>query len=134
MVGVVVATHGKLGEELVRTAEAVVGPLPRIRSLGVVASEPDVRGQLGQAIDAMEEGQGVLVLTDLFGGSSTNLCLSFLEERHVEVITGVNLPMLLKLTSLRRDGVTLDTLARELTASAQQSIFLVSEKLRARRA
>ena len=134
MVGVVVATHGKLAEELVRTAETVVGPLANVRTLGVVASSPDGRAELEQAIEAVEEGQGVLVLTDLFGGSPTNLCLGFLSDRHVEVITGVNLPMLLSLTSHRKDSVSLEALAQELTTTAQKSIFLVSEKLRARRA
>jgi PTS system mannose-specific IIA component len=132
MVGVVVATHGKLAEELVRTAEGVVGPLAHVKSVGVVASAPDVLQQVQHAIDEMEEGQGVLVLTDLFGGSPTNLCLQCLSSRHVEVITGVNLPMLLKLGSLRKDGVALEKLAHDVAALAQESIFLVSEKLRQR--
>jgi PTS system mannose-specific IIA component len=132
MVGVVVATHGKLAEELVRTAEAVVGPLKGVKTVGVDTSVPNVREQVQDAIDAMEQGQGVLVLTDLFGGSPTNLCLQCLAQRHVEVITGVNLPMLLRLGTLRKDGVPLEQLARDVTASAQESIFLVSEKLRQR--
>src|SRR5262245_60743616 len=130
MVGVVVATHGKLAEELLRTAEQVVGPLGRVKTLGIVASMPDVREQVQDAIDEMEQGEGVLVLTDLFGGSPTNLCLQCLSSRHVEVITGVNLPMLLKLVSLRKEGVSLEALAKALAAAAQQSIALVSERLR----
>jgi mannose PTS system EIIA component len=134
MIGVVVATHGKLAEELIRTAEGVVGPLGRVKPVGVVASQPDVARQVSAAIDEMEEGQGVLVLTDLFGGSPTNLCLQCLGSRHIEVVTGVNLPMLLKLASMRRDGVPLEVLARDVTTLAQESIFLVSEKLRQRSA
>jgi PTS system mannose-specific IIA component len=130
MVGVVVATHGKLAEELLRTAEQVVGPLARVKTLGIVASMPDVREQVQDAIDEMEQGDGVLVLTDLFGGSPTNLCMQCLGSRHVEVITGVNLPMLLKLVSLRKEGVSLEVLAKALAAAAQQSIALVSERLR----
>jgi PTS system mannose-specific IIA component len=130
MVGVVVATHGKLAEELIRTAEQVVGPIARIKPVGVDASAPDPRAAVKSAIDAMEEGQGVLVLTDLFGGSPTNLCLQCLTSSHVEVITGVNLPMLLKLGSLRKDSVPLEELARSMTRFAQQSISLVSEELR----
>lgn len=133
MVGVVVATHGKLAEELLRTAEQVVGPLARVKTVGVVASAPNVRELVAHAIDEMEEGQGVLVLTDLFGGSPTNLCLECLgSTRRVEVITGVNLPMLLKVGSMRKDGVPLETLAREVAQGAQESIFIVSEKLRQR--
>jgi mannose PTS system EIIA component len=132
MVGLVVATHGRLAEELVRTAEQVVGPLARTRAVGVVNTAPDPRDAVAQAIDEMEEGQGVLVLTDLFGGSPTNLCLSCLGTRHIEVITGVNLPMLLKVSSMRSDKITLEVLARDIAATAHESIFLVSQKLRER--
>ena len=132
MVGVVVATHGKLAEELLRTAEQVVGPLPRVKAFGVEASQADAGDLVAKAIDEMEQGQGVLVLTDLFGGSPTNLCLGCLAKgsRHVEVITGVNLPMLLRLASLRKDSVTLEALAAAIIKTAQESIFLVSQKLR----
>ena len=132
MVGIVVATHGKLAEELVRTAEGVVGPLARVKTVAVVASEENPREVVARAIDEMDEGQGVLVLTDLFGGSPTNLCLQCLTARHFEVITGVNLPMLLKLGSSRKDGVVLESLARDVAQAAQESIFIVSEKLRQR--
>lgn len=134
MIGVVVATHGRLAEELVRTAEGVVGTLARVKPLGVVASAPDAQQQVDRAIDEMEEGEGVLVLTDLFGGSPTNLCLPCLASRHVEVLTGVNLPMLLKLGSLRKPGVDLEQLAKGLADAARQGIALLSEKLRERRA
>jgi PTS system mannose-specific IIA component len=130
MVGVVVATHGKLAEELVHTAEQVVGPLARVKAVGIFAAQSDSKGDLARAVDEMEQGEGVLVLTDLFGGSPTNFCLGFLGQRHVEVITGVNLPMLLKLSSQRKDGVPLESLARTVVQSAQESIFLVSQKLR----
>ncbi len=130
MVGVVVATHGKLAEELLRTAEQVVGPLLRVKAVGVDSSAADPRLQVTSAIDEMDDGQGVLVLTDLFGGSPTNLCLSCLGSRHIEVITGVNLPMLLKLASMRTDKIALEPLARDIVLTAQESIFLVSQKLR----
>ena len=131
MIGVVVATHGQLAHELVRTAEQVVGPLARVTAVGVDASAPDVQQRFEAAIDSMEEGQCVLVLTDLFGGSPTNLCLACLSpSRHVEVITGVNLPMLLKVSSQRKEGVPLEALARSIAAAAQESIFLVSQRLR----
>lgn len=130
MVGVVVATHGKLAEVLLRTAEQVVGPLPQVKTVGVEASAPDAREQVARAIDEMEQGQGVLVMTDLFGGSPTNFCLACLVSRHVEIVSGVNLPMVLKLASLRKDGVTLESLAKAIAKTAQESIFLVSQRLR----
>ena len=103
MVGVVVASHGKLAEELIRTAEGVVGPLESVAGVAVSATEPDSRGRIAEAIAKVDQGEGVLLLTDLLGGSPTQLCLSFLAERKVEVVTGVNLPMVLKAISLRQN-------------------------------
>ncbi len=132
MIGVVIAAHGKLAEELVRTAETVVGPLEQARAVSVVATQPDMRGELKDAIRAVDTGDGVLLLTDLMGGSPTNLCLSFLTERRVEVVTGVNLPMLLKLGGLRAQAKSIDQLARELAEAGQKSIGHASELLRSR--
>src|SRR5260370_21905561 len=84
MVGVVVATHGKLAEEMIRTAEAVVGKLAQVKAVSVVATDPDIRAQLKESIKSVDTGDGVLLLTDLLGGSPTNLCVSFVEERQGE--------------------------------------------------
>ncbi len=130
MIGVVIATHGKLAEEMIRTAEAVVGPLRQVTPLSVVASSPDVRGDLVAAIQRVDQGDGVLLLTDLLGGSPTNICVSVLAERKVEVVTGVNLPMLLKLSTLRASGKPIGEVARELAEAGQRSIGHVSDVLR----
>jgi len=130
MIGVVVATHGKLAEEMIRTAEAVVGPLELVVPVSVVATSPDMRGDLKAAIQRVDRGEGVLLLTDLMGGSPTNLCVSFLQERKVEVVTGVNLAMLLKLSNLRRSGRGIGEIAGEIAEAGQRSIGHVSETLR----
>lgn len=130
MIGVVVAAHGHLAEELVRTAETVVGPIEQARAVSVVASQPDMRSELKDAIRAADTGEGVLLLTDLMGGSPTNLCLSFLAERRVEVVTGVNLPMLLKLGGLRASGKPIAQVAHDLAEAGQKSIGHASELLR----
>jgi PTS system mannose-specific IIA component len=130
MIGVVVATHGKLAEEMVRTAEAVVGKLEKIAPVSIVATTPDVRGDLKTAIQRVDCGEGVLLLTDLLGGSPTNLCLSFLSERKVEVVTGVNLPMLLKLPGLRSSGKPIEEIAQALVEAGQKAIGHASELLR----
>jgi len=132
MIGVVIAAHGKLAEELIRTAETVVGPLAQARAISVVATQPDMRGELKDAIRAVDTGEGVLLLSDLLGGSPTNLCLSFLAERRVEVVTGVNLPMLLKLGSLRAHASSIEELARQLAEAGQKSIGHASQLLRSR--
>jgi mannose PTS system EIIA component len=130
MIGVVVATHGKLAEEMIRTAEGVVGPLELIVPVSVVGTSPDMRGDLKAAIQRVDRGEGVLLLTDLLGGSPTNLCVSFLQERKVEVVTGVNLAMLLKLAHLRASGRAIGQIAREVAEAGQRSIGHVSESLR----
>ena len=130
MIGVVVATHGNLAQEMIRTAESVVGELPLVAPASVVATAPDVRRTIEDAIRSVDQGDGVLLLTDLLGGSPTNLCLSFLTERKVEVVTGVNLPMLLKLGGLRASGKPIGQVAHDLAEAGQKSIGHASDMLR----
>jgi PTS system mannose-specific IIA component len=130
MVGVVVATHGNLAQEMIRTAEAVVGKLPQVAGVSVVASRADVRLGIEDAIRSVDTGDGVLLLTDLLGGSPTNLCLSFLTERKVEVVTGVNLPMLLKLDFVRGSGKPIGEIASDLAEAGRRAIGHASDLLR----
>jgi PTS system mannose-specific IIA component len=133
MVGLVLATHGKLAEELLRTAEGVCGTLEQCRAVSVGASlaMEQARGLLADAIRAVDSGDGVLVLTDMFGGSPANLALTFLDEK-IEVVTGVNLPMLVKLSTCRAEDAPLLETARMLTGYGQKNITLASELLRTR--
>jgi PTS system mannose-specific IIA component len=133
MIGVVLATHGRLAEELLRAAEGICGPIENCRAMTLSATSAleDAREVLAGQIEEVEQGQGVLVLTDMFGGTPSNLALTFLDD-HVEVVTGVNLPMLLKLTTARTDQTPLDQLARTLATHGQKNITLASELLRAR--
>ena len=133
MVGLVLATHGKLAEELLRTAEGVCGTLEQCRAVSVGASlaMEEARGLLAEAIRAVDSGDGVLVLTDMFGGSPANLALTFLDEK-IEVVTGVNLPMLVKLSTCRSEDAPLLETARMLTGYGQKNITLASELLRTR--
>ncbi|MFN2549958.1 MAG: PTS sugar transporter subunit IIA [Myxococcales bacterium] len=130
MIGVVVATHGNLAQEMIRTAEAVVGKLLQVAAVSVVASKADVRAGIEEAIRSVDTGDGVVLLTDLLGGSPTNLCLSFLNERKVEVVTGVNLAMLLKLGGLRGAGKPIEQLAHDLADAGQKAIGHASDLVR----
>ena len=130
MVGVVIASHGRLAEELIRTAEGVVGPLQSVTAVAVSAAEPDSRGRIAEAIARVDLGEGVLLLTDLLGGSPTQLCLSFLAERKVEVVTGVNLPMVLKAISIRQNPLPIGEMAAQIAESARKSIGHASLELR----
>lgn len=133
MLGLVVATHGRLAEELLRTAEGIVGHLDRCEgvSIGASASMEDARALLGEAIAKVDEGEGVLVLTDMLGGTPANLALTFLDER-IEVVTGVNLPMILKLATARAEHLPLAAAAELITGYGQKNITLASQLLRTR--
>jgi len=130
MVGVVVVAHYRLGEELLQALRLIV---PEARGFAAVSVEPkqsidEMRAAISDAIDRVEEGEGVLILTDMFGGTPSNIALSFLGERRVEVVTGVNLPMLIKLATLRKSQ-PLDELARFIKEYGQRNISLASELL-----
>jgi PTS system mannose-specific IIA component len=133
MVGLVVATHGRLAEELLRTSEGIIGPLDRCEalSIGAGASMDEARARLGDAIRRMNSGDGVLVLTDMFGGTPANLALTFLDDG-IEVVTGVNLPMILKLATARADGLPARAAAELIAGYGQKNITLASELLRTR--
>jgi len=131
MIGLVVATHGRLAEELLCACEMIIGPVQNVRTVGIGREDSveDIRGALQQAVDAVgQDGEGVLIMTDMFGGTPSNISLAFLEPSKIEVLTGVNLPMVLKFFN-SQEGVALLDLAAMLRAYAQQSISLASEFL-----
>ena len=131
MIGVVVVTHGQLATELVNATEAIVGDLPRFAavSIGWHEDTEDARDEIAQAIKRVDQGGGVLVLTDMFGGTPSNLAMTFLAEHAIEVITGVNVPMLIKLAGLR-DNSDLLTAAREIREQGRNAIWVASDLLR----
>jgi PTS system mannose-specific IIA component len=130
MIGIVVVTHGDLGTELLRTAQEIVGKFPSVEAVSVQASEQidKARKKIEASLQRVSDGSGVLILTDLFGGTPSNLVLSYLEAGRLEVVTGVNLPMLMKLPSLREER-DLRTLADSLAKYGQRNILVASEFL-----
>jgi PTS system mannose-specific IIA component len=131
MIGVVVVTHGQLAAELVLGAETIVGDLPQFAavSIGWHEDTQDARDEIGQAIARVEQGQGVLILTDMFGGTPSNLALTFLAEGRIEVVTGVNLPMLIKLAGVMEQPDLL-IVARDLREHGRHAIWVASDLLR----
>jgi PTS system mannose-specific IIA component len=131
MIGVVVVTHGQLATELLNAAETIVGDLPRFAavSIGWHEDTEDARGEIAQAIERVDEGAGVLILTDMFGGTPSNLAMTFLAEGRVEVITGVNLPMLIKLVNVPKQSDLL-AVAREMREHGRHAIWVASDLLR----
>ena len=134
MIGVVIVTHCRLAEELIAAARLVVGEeLKQFQPVSIGPSEgtEDIRGKIIGAIRKVDEGQGVLILTDMYGGTPSNISLSFLEDKKIEVITGVNLPMLLKLAT-HPNEMDLEKLAVFITEYGQRNINLASEVLKKR--
>jgi len=131
MIGVVVVTHGQLATELVNGAEAIVGDLPRFAavSIGWHEDTQDAREEIAQAIARVKQDQGVLILTDMFGGTPSNLALTFLAEGAVEVVTGVNLPMLIKIAGVTEQADLL-AVAREMREDGRNAIWVASDLLR----
>jgi len=131
MIGVVVVTHGQLAIELVNAAEMIVGDLPQFTpvSIGWHDDVNNAREDIAQAIERVRGAEGVLVLTDMFGGTPSNLGMTFLETNQIEVITGVNLPMLIKLASLRSSQDLL-AVAREMRDHGRSAIWVASDLLR----
>jgi PTS system mannose-specific IIA component len=130
---VVVVTHGQLAVELLNAAETIVGDLPRFAAVSIGWHEDtnDAREEIAQAVAKVRQGQqenGVLIVTDMFGGTSSNLAMTFLGP-DVEVITGVNLPMLIKLASVKEQASLLDV-AREMREHGRNAIWVASDLLR----
>jgi len=135
MIGIVVVTHGQLASELLNAAETIVGDLPRFTavSIGWHEDTQDARDEIAAAIGRVQHGHGVVILTDMFGGTPSNLAMSFLGQQDVEVITGVNLPMLIKLAGLKEQDSLL-AVAREMREHGRNAIWVASDLLRGEKA
>jgi PTS system mannose-specific IIA component len=131
VIGVVVVTHGQLATELVNAAEMIVGDLPQFTavSIGWHDEVNDAREDIAKAIERVRGPEGVLLLTDMFGGTPSNLGMTFLEKDRLEVITGVNLPMLIKLAGSRQSADLL-ALAKEMRQHGRDAIWVASDFLR----
>ena len=131
MIGVVVVTHGQLATELVNAAEMIVGDLPQFAavSIGWHDDVNDAREDIAAAIARVRGEGGVLLLTDMFGGTPSNLGMPFIEKDSLEVITGVNLPMMIKLATLRQSSDLL-AVARQMRDEGRNAIWVASDFLR----
>jgi PTS system mannose-specific IIA component len=129
MVGIVLVTHGRIAEEMLAATQAIVGPVEAMWAVSSDTDETgDVRDRIKTAIEATDSGDGVLLVTDMFGGTPANVALSFLGEKNVEVVTGANLPMILKLATGRQDRKLTD-LAGFIREYGQKNISVASALL-----
>lgn len=130
MIGGLIVTHGRLAIELLNAAEAIVGDVQNIAAVSIGwHDDVDIASSMVEkAIKRVDTGSGVLVLTDMFGGTPTNIASTFLEDGTIEVVTGVNLPMLIKLIQLEADA-DLASAAKLVRENGQDNIYIASELL-----
>jgi len=132
MIGLVIATHGELGSELLNAVEMIIGPVRNARAVSIAreSSLEEIRAAIEQAISAAgTEGDGVIIATDMFGGTPANVSMTFLDAGKIDVLTGVNLPMALKFFNVQ-ERLPLNELSSMLKAYGQQSIALASDFLK----
>ncbi|MDQ6786610.1 MAG: PTS sugar transporter subunit IIA [Acidobacteriota bacterium] len=129
-IGGVIVSHGQVANELLAAAETVVGSLSHITAVSI-GWHDDVEmatGEISRAIKKVSDGGGVLLLTDMFGGTPTNISAMFIKRNEVEIVTGVNLPMVIKLASQNKE-ITLAEMAKEVEEQGRQAIYRTSELL-----
>lgn len=131
MIGLVLVTHGRLAEEFVAATEHVVGPQPGIRAISIGPDDDIEQRRLDilAAVEAVDDGVGVILLTDMFGGTPSNLAISIMDKGRVEIIAGVNLPMLIKLVGVR-DGASLDDAVTSAQEAGRKYINVASTLLK----
>ncbi|MEP0191533.1 MAG: PTS sugar transporter subunit IIA [Erythrobacter sp.] len=130
MIGLILVTHGRLAEQFVAATEHVVGPQGSLATVCIGPNDDmeQRRAEIAEAIQAVDSGSGVIILTDLFGGTPSNLAISLLEAGRIEVIAGINLPMLIRLAGARKSMSVTEAVAAAQTAG-RNYITVASEFL-----
>jgi PTS system mannose-specific IIA component len=130
MIGGIIVSHGKLGEELLNALTIILGEAPNIEaiSIGWYDDVEDSKKKINQSLKRVDQKIGVVIFTDMFGGTPSNLSFSFQKDDRVEIITGVNLPMLIKFVSLQRSN-NLKEVARKVIEQGKKNIHLASALL-----
>ncbi len=134
MVGGIIVSHGKLAEELLNALTIILGEAPNIEaiSIGWYDDVEESKKKINQSLKRVDKKSGVVIFTDMFGGTPSNLSFSFLKDNQVEIITGVNLPMLIKFVSLQRSN-NLKEVTRKVVEQGKKNIHLASDLLNAKR-
>jgi PTS system mannose-specific IIA component len=130
MIGGIIVSHGKLAEELLNALTIILGEAPNIEaiSIGWYDDLEDSKKKINQSLKKVDQKNGVVIFTDMFGGTPSNLSFSFLKDNQVEIITGVNLPMLIKFVSLQRSN-SLQDVAKKVLEQGRKNIHLASALL-----
>jgi PTS system mannose-specific IIA component len=133
MIGGIIVSHGKLGEELLNALTIILGEAPNIEaiSIGWYDDVEESKRKISQSLKRVDQKSGVVIFTDMFGGTPSNLSFTFQKDGQVEIITGVNLPMLIKFVSLQRSN-TLKDVAKKVVEQGKKNIHLASALLGAK--
>jgi PTS system mannose-specific IIA component len=133
MIGGIIVSHGKLGEELLNALTIILGEAPNIEaiSIGWYDDVEESKRKINQSLKRVDQKSGVVIFTDMFGGTPSNLSFTFQKDGQVEIITGVNLPMLIKFVSLQRSN-TIKDVARKVVEQGKKNIHLASVLLGAK--
>ncbi len=130
MIGGIIVSHGKLAEELLNALNIILGEVVNIDaiSIGWYDDVEESKKKISQSLKAVNKKNGVLIFTDMFGGTPSNLSFSFIDDNQIEIITGVNLPMLIKFASLQRSN-NLKAVAKKVVEQGRKNIHLASALL-----
>jgi PTS system mannose-specific IIA component len=130
MIGGVIVCHGRMAEELLNALTIILGEAPNIEaiSIGWYDDLEDSKKKIAQSLKRVDQKSGIVIFTDMFGGTPSNLSFSFFKENHVEIITGVNLPMLIKFVSLQRNN-NLKDVSKKVVDQGKKNVHLVSALL-----
>jgi len=133
MIGGIIVSHGKLAEELLNALNIILGEVVNIDaiSIGWYDDVEESKKKISQSLQAVNKKNGVLIFTDMFGGTPSNLSFSFMKDNRIEIITGVNLPMLIKFASLQRSN-NLKDVAKKVVEQGRKNIHLASALLNAK--
>jgi PTS system mannose-specific IIA component len=128
MVGILIVSHGRFAEAMISSVQGLIGSLKKVRGVSIWPKEnpKEVQKRIQKEVDTVDDGDGVLILTDILGGTPTNLTLPLLERDQVEVVTGVNIPMLLTVSSYRK-GKPLEEIAALVKKSGRRSIVMAKK-------
>jgi PTS system mannose-specific IIA component len=131
MVGIILVTHGRFGEELIKSAEMIMGAQEGVETISMEygSSLVDVADEIEKIIAEYEES-GAIVFTDMFGGSPSNIAMAYLGLKNVEVVSGVNLPVLIKALSMRKENKSIRVMCNECAEAGRQSIIVAGELLK----
>ncbi len=135
MVGALIVTHGKLAYELLSAAQKIEAHTGVIEAVPLEWTDTvdEAREKIRQALERIGTAGGVIIFTDMFGGTPSNISLSFLEKNHVEIVTGVNLPMIVKFATMQRGATDVSTLAHVISEKGSKAIRVASDLLTAER-